>query len=298
MGKKDGRYYAPSEYEKYKNSIRARQDYSNEEEYSIHTDEHFYRQIEAENSRHIQRREGSVPAIPKPPVNTLSGNKGTNDEYSSVYDRIARKKKNNPKESWYNSDMLNDMQWGNEEKKVNKKSIPASVDIVEDIVAEPSADVVDLMSYTTGKYDNNLIDSLKDEFPDVLSFGMESDGNSYDDYGFSRNLENDNIYSNYEELKYAQKSEQVNRKAFSNVPLTEDETQSLIDQIKQSANFDEDSADQEYYTKEDIIGMCEFYRKKYSRKMWITLISSLSFFCVIVAMMYLYLSGLFDRFFM
>lgn len=208
--KNDKKYYSPTEYQKYRNASKALNSRENSENsYSVHDDEYFYRQIQAENSRHLQRQSGNKPEQPKPPVNI----KPKEEKHYSVYDEIAARRKREKAE-------------------------------------KPMDGLTPLKPLTP-------ITTVKPE-KTVTSATVE-------------------------------------KKLFSQTPVTEEETEAFIDRVSKIADYDEVTQDKQFYTQADIEEICEYYRKKYSRKMWAVLIISLFFFCVLLGGMYLYTGGYFEN---
>lgn len=106
-------------------------------------------------------------------------------------------------------------------------------------------------------------------------------------------------YSVYDKIAARRKSRQIysdstEMKFFSDTPLTEEESANFISQVTEIAHTEENQNTPPADFDEIIEEICEYYRKKYSRKMWITLICSLCFFCILIALMYLYINGYFS----
>ena len=213
MSKKENNYYSPTNYQKYRNASKAMKSSDNtQEEYSVHNDEYFYRQIQAENKRHTERQDRNKPENPKPPVNVKKTEEKS--KHYSVYDEIAERHR---KEKEKNGDKA------------------------------------------------NVITPLKPITPvntQVVAQKLKSE-----------------------------KTAKTERKIIENTPITEEETEDFINRVNEIADIEGESPSAKYYTQQDIEEICEYYRKKYSRKMWITLICSLSFFCILIAGMYLYING-------
>jgi len=216
MGKKDKNYYSPTEYEKYRNASKIKNGSErSEKSYTIHDDEYFYSQLQAENNRHQQRKNGENTTPPKPPANV----KPKEVKRASVYDEIAARHKR-------------------ERGAINSGELTP---------LKPITPVV----------------------PEKLNIAEEK--------------------KSYEPVSSAS----VEKKIFNQSPVTEEETEMFISKITQMADYD--AEDRQYFTQADIEEICMYYKKKYSRKMWIVLIISLITFCGLIVGMYLYTGGYLDN---
>lgn len=213
MGKKDNNYYSPTKYQKYRNASKAMNstDASENEEYSVHNDEYFYRQIQAENNRHKERQNVNKEA-PKPPVNVKKPEEKS--KHYSVYDEIAERHRKEKEKNGVSPDKITPLK---------------------------------------------LITSANEVFSNSVN------------------------------------PAKTQQKIINNDPITEDEAELFINKVNEIADYEE-ATEERYYTQKEIEEICKYYKKKYSRKMWITLICSLTLFCIIMGGMYLYINGYLSEF--
>ena len=213
------KYYSPTEYEKYRNASKASGGRENSENaYTIHDDEYFYNQLQAENNRHRQRENGGKPEQPKPPVNL----KPKEEKHYSVYDEIAARHKR--------------------ERSANNGNTLTPLKPITPVV------------------------------PDITETNMPK------------------------KHKSVQNTKSVEKKIFNQDPVTEKETEDFISKVAEIADFDEENSEKQYYSQAEIEEICRYYKRKYSRKMWIVLIISLVIFCGLIGVMYLYTGGYLDGF--